>query len=106
MAAARWCGACGTKSDNEGAAMVHAMSTGHRTFVKSDPFPKPETKVSRVPGVKLKVADIVNAIDSIDVADPEQAHSEAEDILLSCVPPPVREAYARLVQRAPWWGSA
>lgn len=46
------------------------------------------------------------AFDEIDTTDPERAHAQADELLLSCVSPEVRAAYRRVVDRAPWWASA
>jgi hypothetical protein len=48
----------------------------------------------------------VATLDAIGVGDPEGAHSEADEILLSLVPAEVAAAYRRLVARSPWWASA
>src|SRR6058998_1748485 len=48
----------------------------------------------------------IKRLDETDVSDPERAHDEADDILKALVPPEVREAYDRLVARAPWWACA
>lgn len=48
-------------------------------------------------------AQAVEAIDNIDVSDPEAAHIEADAILLELAGPEVREAYDRLVKRSRWW---
>lgn len=50
--------------------------------------------------------EAVAALDAMSVADPEAAHGEADEILLKLVPDEVREAYQRLVARAPWWATA
>lgn len=38
--------------------------------------------------------------------DPERAHAEADELLLSLVPREVREAYERLATRSRWWAGA
>ncbi len=48
----------------------------------------------------------VERLDAIDGDDPVRAHSEADEVLLSVVPPDVREAYDRLAGRCSWWASA
>lgn len=50
--------------------------------------------------------DAVDALNAIDDYDPEEAHSEADKILLELVPPEVREAYAALQERCGWWAFA
>jgi hypothetical protein len=49
----------------------------------------------------------VSALDAIDASDPERAHDQADEILLSLVSPEVRAAYKRLSEdRASWWAGA
>ena len=51
--------------------------------------------------------EAVAKLDAIDPSgDPEGAHDQADKILLAALPPEVREAYERLVSRAPWWAAA
>jgi hypothetical protein len=38
--------------------------------------------------------------------DPEVAHSRADDILLSMVPPEVKAAYEELIEGCRWWAFA
>lgn len=48
--------------------------------------------------------EAVAKLDAIGGGDPEDAHSEADGILLSVVPADVRAAYERLVERSEgWW---
>lgn len=55
---------------------------------------------------RSKITDAIAALDKISAADPEGAHSEADKLLLSLVPPDVRAAYERVTARAAWWGCA
>lgn len=55
--------------------------------------------------VQLNV-DAVLALDKLDSSDPENAHAEADRILLGLVDPVVSGAYARLVERCNWWAHA
>lgn len=48
----------------------------------------------------------LNDLAALGRIDPERAHSEAEAILLSQVPEPVRRAYKRLRDNSPWWAYA
>lgn len=54
----------------------------------------------------LEDAHAVRELDTIDVRDPERAHSEADDVLLRIVHPDVAEAYNRVAKRADWWAAA
>lgn len=45
-------------------------------------------------------------IDRLDAEDPEEAHSNADDILLANVDPIIAAAYRRLVDRCRWWATA
>ena len=55
----------------------------------------------------MSINDVVAAIDAIDpVGDPESAHSELDDLLLSVMPDEIKAAVARLIKRAPWWAAA
>ena len=50
---------------------------------------------------------VVAALDAIDPSgDPENAHMEAEYVLLDALGPEVKAAYDRLVVRARWWAWA
>ena len=52
----------------------------------------------------MSIEDAVAALDAINTADPEEAHCDADRVLLEFVPVEVQEAYARAVQRAgDWW---
>lgn len=51
-------------------------------------------------------ASAVAALNALAVDDPEAAHGRADEILLAALPPALRDAYASLEQRAPWWGAA
>lgn len=53
-----------------------------------------------------KDLDPVQQLDAINGHDPERAHGLADDVLLSCVPAEVRDAYERLVERCGWWATA
>lgn len=53
-----------------------------------------------------KVEDAIATMDRLTGADPERDHGIADDLLLSLVPPNVRDAYHRLTDRARWWGAA
>ena len=46
--------------------------------------------------------DAVFEIDILDPSDPELAHNQADEILLSLVPEEVREAYKRLFHSFTW----
>lgn len=48
----------------------------------------------------------VEALDAINVSDPELAHVTADNILRILVPSEVEAALDRLYERAPWWASA
>lgn len=55
---------------------------------------------------ELTTQEAVAALDAIDPDDPEGAHSEADQVLLSLVDPEVRAALERLVSRSQWWAYA
>src|SRR5690554_1180466 len=50
--------------------------------------------------------NVVDQLDALDVDDPEAAHGEADELLLSLVPAEVADAYRRVVKRADWWAAA
>lgn len=50
--------------------------------------------------------EAVRRLDAIAGGDPEVAHGEADRVLLEFAPPTVREAYARVQARCPWWAGA
>ena len=50
--------------------------------------------------------EAVRALDELDVSDPEQAHLEADRVLLRRVHPEVAAAYERVTARARWWAWA
>jgi len=52
-----------------------------------------------------EIADFVAALDAISSDDPEAAHGDADDILLQCVPPEVRDAWLRLNEGTVFWYS-
>lgn len=81
-----WCGADTQQNDYPPFGYVCTASPNHDPF---DPS-----------------GDPVVQLDSITGADPEGAHGEADKILLSQVPPEVREAYLRVVERCDWWATA
>lgn len=50
------------------------------------------------------VRDTIFRLDAIDPSrDPEEAHAEADELILAAVDPAIRDAYKRLVNRARWW---
>lgn len=51
------------------------------------------------------ITSVVEDFDAIDAGDPEAAHSRADDLLLSSVAPAIKDAHARLIRRARWWGA-
>lgn len=53
-----------------------------------------------------QIYEAVMKLDALSVDDPESAHAAADEILLAASAPDVREAYARLVERSPWWATA
>jgi len=55
---------------------------------------------------KEQIADVVARLDAIEASDAEAAHGDADEILLEAVPQKIREAYERVVTRAPWWAYA
>lgn len=55
---------------------------------------------------RMTPQDAVAALDAVPVGDPDAAHGEADRILLESVHPDVAAAYARLVERSPWWATA
>ena len=46
------------------------------------------------------------ALDSLDTSDPEEAHGNADAILLANAHPSVAAAYQRVVDRCNWWATA
>lgn len=54
----------------------------------------------------MNAEQAVSALNAIDGGDPEGAHCEADDILLSLAPPEVAAAYACLIERCAWWACA
>jgi hypothetical protein len=61
-----------------------------------------ETLVNWTEAIDAAVAKL----DAIDAGDPEMAHGEADEILLSVVPGEVLHAYVRLTRRCSWWACA
>ena len=55
---------------------------------------------------EFEVQRVIDSLDRIDASDPERAHGEAEHQLLLLAPRRVQEAYERVIERAPWWGTA
>jgi hypothetical protein len=45
-------------------------------------------------------------IERMLASDPEAAHSDADAVLLACVPVAVRDAYQRVVDACSWWATA
>jgi hypothetical protein len=79
------------------------------------PAQSPEISVSGVSVRRLppddnpfptRYARAVAALDAIDGMDSESAHAQADEILLSLVPPDVRGAYHNLRNRCSWWVTA
>ena len=56
--------------------------------------------------MRMDAATAVFLLDTINAEDPEKAHSDADALLLACVPKAVRDAYERLVARSDWWASS
>lgn len=54
----------------------------------------------------MNAREAVAALDAIDVEDPEEAHSQADEIILSNVAVAVEQAYRRVIKRAEWWAYA
>jgi len=51
----------------------------------------------------------IKQLEAISTADPEQAHGEADEILLvfcDAVEPKVSKAYVELIARCKWWTTA
>jgi hypothetical protein len=63
---------------------------------------KPQPRVRKTTAKERAVIEALNKISS----DPETAHGEADELILSIAHPDVRAAYERLVQRCPWWAFA
>jgi hypothetical protein len=55
---------------------------------------------------RTSTTDAVATLDTIGSDDPEGAHCEADNLLLSLVHPDIAAAYERLVQRCRWWACA
>lgn len=47
-------------------------------------------------------SQIMDALDAIDTSNPEDAHREADAILLRAMPEDIRDAYARVAARYGW----
>jgi hypothetical protein len=60
--------------------------------------------------MRRKVAAVVDALDAIDTADPEGAHSDADELLLDALRAAGRgdvvAAYERVKARSRWWACA
>lgn len=56
-------------------------------------------------GTKMTTGEAVEKLDALTDYDPEEAHGEADKILLGFVPEDVRAAYARAVGRVGFWYS-
>lgn len=54
----------------------------------------------------MRAKEAVAALEAIDYRDPEAAHIYAEQILLECVSPSVREAFKQLRLNCAWWAFA
>jgi hypothetical protein len=55
------------------------------------------------------LADTVKKLDAIDASDPEKAHSEADQALLTAfagIAPIVVVAYTRVMGRCDWWATS
>lgn len=52
------------------------------------------------------IAEAVRRLDAIDASDPESAHCDADEVLLSVAPDEVRAAWQRLHDRATRWAYA
>ena len=52
----------------------------------------------------------VDRLDAMPGDDPDQEHSEADDVLLRAIAeagyPEIRSAYYRLINRCSWWATA
>lgn len=48
----------------------------------------------------------IQALDELDITDPEHAHYEADEILLKVCGPEIRAAYESVVERCAWWACA
>lgn len=48
----------------------------------------------------------VDKLNALQTNDPETAHSDADEILLTLVGPDVRAAYMALSERCGWWAFA
>lgn len=55
---------------------------------------------------KQRDQQVIEALDALDVRDPEVAHTTADELLLSLVSPLVRAAYDRTSKRAQYWATA
>lgn len=51
----------------------------------------------------MNYKEVVAELDQLDVSDPEHAHMKVDELLLRLVPQEVRDAYERVIARAPWW---
>ncbi len=56
--------------------------------------------------MKAYEMNAITRLNSIDHGDPEEAHSEADEIILSLVSIEVAAAYQALVERCAWWATA
>lgn len=54
----------------------------------------------------LTPEEAVRRLDALTGDDPEVDHGKADEILLAALPPEVRQAHAKLIERAVWWASA
>lgn len=64
------------------------------------------TKAQRAAYEHERDQQVIEALDGLDVADPEAAHGTADELLLSRVSPLVRAAYDRTMKRAAWWAAS
>lgn len=55
---------------------------------------------------RITAAQAVNELRLLDSDDPEEAHHQADEILLATVPDSVREEYRALQNRTSWWAHA
>jgi hypothetical protein len=65
---------------------------------------EPEPVEPPEPGERTVVVDRLTAL--IGALDPELAHAQADELLLSLMPPEVAEAYQRLKEASEWWAHA
>lgn len=98
------CEACGREDVELREALNEDRRTGRRKFVCVEDRPCFEAWRAGTSGSQVDRA--VGLLDALDASDPERAHGIADGILLANVHPHIQTAYARLTDRAPWWGGA